>query len=608
MGEPELEGIQDLPPLSSYVLSFKFWYYVARFPLLFILLNGLVFINLFAIEKDEMEMIVYSEYSRESQVQSMSKRNLLLVAIMSFVDSIVLYRAALFMVKEVGLLEARETENEATSTSTSASTPSMHHVHAQASLNMDRFLSRGRKRPHASFFVNLLYLATFVALATSLVCFALRVFVGTSKAAVMCFDGHEADNATPPIDGVPDDLQKWAKNPYRYWGGGAHLTYAHMVDGMTYFVGSNASSTSVTDTDDDNSENIPTLMAVGLDGRIRSFSDVSNPQWLTTVGGESALASEAFCSLYYTPSNFRRHDGRHTTRVLCVAASEDISHGFRNISLTWSDRRRSADPISTKVHNSELWVLVQFYSFEDHYARTNYEIYKLHPKTMQVSSIANFTLNDGAFHLGETKVCFRWAVAIVSVVGATVLAPASLWMLKVRNISAGVVPVCIALIALISLLSETLAEGIGFLTVIALIISLLGTASPWTGREVLVWALYSTLAVLVAINLGEAGSIGAMVLGVIVGLILDHPVLQFVGWLVGIVTLCFGIFNLILIPIGIVVSCGMVSVGYALTRYRQYLVYSTRRLWRMMRTSRENMADQQPHGDDMTRGLLDHRS
>jgi hypothetical protein len=549
------------------------------------------------------------------------------------------------MDKEVGLLEGREAENKATATS--SSTPSMHHVHAQASLKMDMFLSRGRQRPDVSLFVNLLYLATVLTLATSLICFALRVFVGTSKADGMCFTdsyerhGRGADSTTPSIDGVPDELQEWVKNAEGYWGGDA-LTYAHMVDGATYFVVRNASSTLVAHNyfDDDSTmhENIRTLLATGPDGSIRSISDVFNPRWSTTVAGESALASEAFCCLY-TPSVVRRGYGRQATRadhnVLCVAASEDTSRGFRNVTLSWEDRRRNAQPLTTKAYSGELWILVRVWEerhmggnrnlilpMHHRYHRDSsesIEIYKLHPRTMQVTSIANITLNNGnenPFRFGDSYTCFRWATAIGSVVGAAVLAPASIWMLKVRKMPAGVVPVCIGLIALIGLLSEDLAYGIAFLTVVALTIFLLGTPSPWMRRDVVLWALYSILAVLSAINLGEAEiSIGAIILCVIVGLVLDHPVLQFVGWLSGIMTTFIGIFsffskrgdfeNLIMIPIGIVVSCGLVSVGYTLTKYRAYLVYNTRRLWRLMSKSRGNTAGRQPHGDDMTRGLLD---
>jgi hypothetical protein len=138
MGESELEGIQDLPPLSSHFLGYRFWSYAAMFPLLFIVLNELVFFNLFEITDYKFKLRNHG-YNHGSVDQSMSKWNLLVVAIMSFVDSIVLYRAAVFMHKEVGLLEVREAENNATSTSTSA--PSMDHIHAQVSFKMDVFLS-----------------------------------------------------------------------------------------------------------------------------------------------------------------------------------------------------------------------------------------------------------------------------------------------------------------------------------------------------------------------------------------------------------------------------------------------------------------------------------
>jgi hypothetical protein len=292
-----------------------------------------------------------------------------------------------------------------------------------------------------------------------------------------------------------------------------------------------------------------------------------------------------------------------------------------------------------KAHSGKLWVLVQVYSEEERGVTMHYssyssevpqttEIYKLHPETMQVSSIANVTYNDGNWNLfrrGKTDKCSQWTTVIGSVVGAAVLGPASFWMLKERKMPAGVVPVCVGLIKLIGLLSEDLAEGIAFLMVVALTIALFGTVPALMGRDMLLWALYSTLAVLFAISPGYVGRIGVMILFVIIGLVLDHPVLQLVGWLGGIATLFIGIFSfslkhgeyedpvedLVIIPIGIVVSCGLVSMGYNLTRYRAYLVYHCRRLWRLMSTtmseastSRGNVTGQQLHGDDITRGLL----
>jgi hypothetical protein len=55
MGEPELQEFQDLPPISSYVLGCRFWWKAAMFPLMFILLNAVVFISLIAMDDYEFE-------------------------------------------------------------------------------------------------------------------------------------------------------------------------------------------------------------------------------------------------------------------------------------------------------------------------------------------------------------------------------------------------------------------------------------------------------------------------------------------------------------------------------------------------------------------------
>lgn len=634
MGETELQEIYDLPPLSSYASACRFWWKVSMWPLMFILLNGVVLISLFESEEEYFEEYYYDFRKRHAHYV----RNLVVVAVMSFIDSIVLYRSAVFMNKEVGLLKARETENEATATSSSTTPHLMHHVHAQVSLKMDMFLSRGQRKPDVSLFVNLLYQATFLALASSLVCFALWGFLGSSNATRMCSGDrytYEADN-TPPIDGVPDDLQEWVKNTEGYgYGRRPPFTYAHMADGSTYFVGRNVqnASTSATNDDDDSfSDSVSSdyalkLIVTGHDGSIRSFSNVNEPRWLTIVSGENALAAEEFCCWYYTPSLPRVPS---QLSFLCVAASEDISHGFRNVTVgAVNSRTRDVRPLSMKAHSGELWILVRVVN--NHVRRTQRgyyaeshqtEIYKLYPETMQISSIANVTHNDEDFNpFRVTDKCSRWTATIGSAVGAAVLGPASFWMLKVRKMSAGVVPVCVGLIKLIGLLSEDLAKGIAYLTAVAVTIALFGKVPAWMGHDILPWALYSTLGALFAISPGHVERIGVMILFVMIGLILDHPVSQLVGWLGGIATLFIGIFsfsskhgkleNLVIIPIGIVVSCGFVSMGYNLTRYRAYLVYHSRRLWMLTSTAmsnasthRENVAGQQPRGDDMTQGLL----
>ncbi len=104
-----------------------------------------------------------------------------------------------------------------------------------------------------------------------------------------------------------------------------------------------------------------------------------------------------------------------------------------------------------------------------------------------------------------------------------------------------------------------------------------------------------------------------MVLSSIVGVLLNHPVLQLMGWIGGTAFVCFGLLFFlgygsdnelwIMVPAGLVIGCGLVTLGHALTKYRAYVVYYAKKLWR----ATANAANAGRGGDDMSTGLLSHR-
>jgi hypothetical protein len=81
-----------------------------------------------------------------------------------------------------------------------------------------------------------------------------------------------------------------------------------------------------------------------------------------------------------------------------------------------------------------------------------------------------------------------------------------------------------------------------------------------------------------------------IVFSVVIGLVLNHPCLQLMGWIGVIITTFIGlntfttepILLFVQIPIGIVISCGLATVGYKLTQYRPVLRVYCQRLWRAL--------------------------
>jgi hypothetical protein len=155
--------------------------------------------------------------------------------------------------------------------------------------------------------------------------------------------------------------------------------------------------------------------------------------------------------------------------------------------------------------------------------------------------------------------------------------------------------------------------------------SLVGRSLPARmNREMVLWALYTLLIFLVVpldysswrllfpleyiyfvINHG----VTSLLFLVIVGLILNHPVLQVMGWMsaMGTVmnTISYFVYPnthdiLLQITMGIVMSCGLVSAGYRLTRYRAYIVWYSRSLWRALSDLSTERRAASTHRRDLT--------
>ena len=120
-----------------------------------------------------------------------------------------------------------------------------------------------------------------------------------------------------------------------------------------------------------------------------------------------------------------------------------------------------------------------------------------------------------------------------------------------------------------------------------------------------------------------------IVLYITIGFLLNHPVLQLLGWVCGTITVFIGIFSLtheamqkesqshdyytsrptimadqfLLITFGITAGCGLVTIGNLLTRSRAYIVFYINHF---LRAARESNFARRRGEEGLTSTLLQH--
>lgn len=142
-----------------------------------------------------------------------------------------------------------------------------------------------------------------------------------------------------------------------------------------------------------------------------------------------------------------------------------------------------------------------------------------------------------------------------------------------------------------------------------------------TWRDVILNVHYSIIFFFaVQFLLGEWLNVLFVIIGVVVGVLLNHPILEVLGWVGGPVFLVISCMSALLAEdhyynpdwilegislflVAIIVSCGLVSTGQALRKYRAYVSYYSRRLWASIRTLEGPLSQQE--GDNLTRRLID---
>jgi len=389
------------------------------------------------------------------------------------------------------------------------------------------------------------------------------------------------------------------------------------------------------------------------------------------VSGDTETDSELFCCSYEeggrSPSDlYKRHPLEQTRRFLCVASGEDISHGFRNVSLPNkpNDGRR-VNPYDkegkAKAHEGSLYMEYTSFMYIGTGLYTGFnqrifaqmEVFKLSPVTMTLESIANITgdQNMGAVISGSGPACDLWVNLITTGLAAIAVFPAAVWLMNKKQIPAGSVPFVIMVFAVLcEVANDDFAIAFGLVASVVASASLLGVIkapSRLFDRERLIWIYYAMVCLFSAwdwdiyfdrahIERARFDGISGktrlevpwwsfLILSTFVGVLLNHPVLQSMGWIGGTVLVCFGMFGSLLaradiddydyydrtsygklwmVPAGLIVGCGLVALGEALTKYRAYVAYYLKTLWRA--TADATRAGR-GGGDSMTTGLLSHR-
>ena len=665
IAEDEDEEI-EIPPLSSYVMAWRHWCKFAMWPAIFLLVNVIAFSTLLIFDRKEYRSFDSPKKLTAERIAKF-QTNTAMVAIILFVDFVILLKAALFMEKEILALDTVEED-------TRVAGYHMHHVHAQASRKMDSFFQK-RGRPRVSFFISMLYVAAISCGAGFVSCIGLRGYSASRKmkrdCAIVGPRERQASKTNRPIDGLPSGLQEWARQ-WKIESDRSSQSFIRLNDGRVFFSGFEK-TTNETDesTMDDyaiydmNPEYHPTLISTAKDGgAIKNHRNVLDPRYLTSVKGNSETGSQSFCCAYSERNDidkrgrsFRRDIAR---RLLCIVSGEDVSVGFRNISLPMRPknnremvhREREA---RVKAYNNVLYF--EYTTFEHDYRTSQkifaqMEIYKLDPDTMKLESVANVTGEENLGTIisgdGSGSVCNKWLNAIMTILASIVVFPASYWLLKEKQIPSGVSPVVVMFLDIISTLTnDDFAIALGMVVTIAASICLLGIVKVPTlvSREMLVWVYYAIICYCsvcgrkhqndtrqelryYGYNMHKHSQLqipwwSFALFSSIIGVLLNHPVLQVLGWIGGTASVCYGLFgsliggrrspydvydddmiaeqnHLWMVPIGLVIGCGLVALGHALTKYRAYMVYYMKRLWR----TTANVASAGQHRDEMTTGLL----
>jgi hypothetical protein len=206
------------------------------------------------------------------------------------------------------------------------------------------------------------------------------------------------------------------------------------------------------------------------------------------------------------------------------------------------------------------------------------------------------------------------------VVGVPLLFLTAYGLLIWRDIPAGMASFCVGVFAILSYVGIELASCFVSVTCSgASILSACGTTSrilpSWISRDMVLWGIYATMAVL-ALTSPDFWCcwkfpVGRLCLVALTGFVLDHPVLDIMGWMSATLTLYF-LFLAIRGPttnyrdvyysdgrntdsslwpavlLGLLITCGLFCLSFSLQKCRPYLVAYSRRFCKILRLASKN--------------------
>jgi hypothetical protein len=461
--------------------------------------------------------------------------------------------------------------------------------------------------------------------------------------------------AEEPIPGLPEGLQGWAKGFLVHHGGrpqevhgatttaGSLADFLHLSDGRTFFAGH--PTTRRPDQNNDNDEDADDtsnriLVVAQPDGSMVVHSDVFNPKYLTVIStttsdtnhnnnnNNNGSSSEtttttptAFCGLYwkpYQPPTHHRSDIDQASRVFCITTtttSADLSQEMIPNCTVAGDNRSvtewTLELEAATAHESIFWYLARWIHHRRSALEYVTEFYQVDPATMMVQSVVNVTTPYNPYgneHIiddfgspSRHGACMRWLAWITSSLVALVTVPGTYWLWKIKNVAAGLSPAVVAILYTANAFNNIgLASVVGWLILLATSFVFLGGPRPrWLNREAAVWAHYSAMACIMwlhaSLDRGEYPYIALIALALAENVILDHPVLQVLGWVGGPVCALQAIRNgyragsipyfIGKLSFAFFGGFGLVSAGHALRQYRVYINYYTKRIWHVLRSA-----------------------
>jgi hypothetical protein len=323
--------MDDLPPLSTYLAGWKFWFQFAIWPFVFLMLNGVIVSTLVTFDEYEFQYgkrrhshmyydISINENRNGRIPYEMLKYNRMIIAVLLLIDTFIIYRAILFLDKKVRELDMIGDVNHDESNAFSAPSPShglKPNVHAQVSRKLDAVLGRN-PQSRISILVSILWLL-FVGCGTvGLVSVSDLLFAISPKGKQVCMgkasstssSNHNNNNDdkvpndgnynnTKPIANIPDELQEWARTRHDMFS--YTSTLVHLTNGVTFFT---AADPSENRTRNDRSIEYMyggpkiQLVSIGIGGNITFHKNAINPNTFTSLSGENLLNSTGFCCLY----------------------------------------------------------------------------------------------------------------------------------------------------------------------------------------------------------------------------------------------------------------------------------------------------------------------